>query len=173
MSMKPTPGTKAPALSLPLVGGGTWTLADQKPEALTMIIVYRGLHCPVCKTFVAELLEPKMDAFIEAGVNVVAVSMDPEDRAIQAKADWGLEKTPVAFGMTEAMAREWGLYITTSIKEAETDVFAEPGTFWITKDGTLYLVDIANMPFARPNLDILLSKVPAVANGYPPRGTKA
>ncbi len=173
MSKMIMPGTKAPALSLPLVGGGTWTLADQTPDALTMIIVYRGLHCPVCKDFVGGLLEPAMEKFIAAGVNVVAISMDGEDRATQAKSDWGLARTPVAYGLTEAKAREWGLYITTSIKEVETDVFAEPGTFWITKDGTLYLIDIANMPFARPNLDILLAKVPAVANGYPPRGTKA
>lgn len=173
MSMKLMPGTKAPALSLPLVGDGTWTLADQTPDALTMVIVYRGYHCPVCKDFLAGLLEPKMDAFTAAGVSVVAISMDGEDRATKAQAEWGLEKTPIAYGLTEATAREWGLYITTSIKETETDVFAEPGTFWITKEGTLYLVDIANMPFARPNLDILLAKVPAVANGYPPRGTKA
>lgn len=172
MSMKLTPGTPAPALSLPLVGGGTWTLADQTPDALTMVIVYRGYHCPVCNDFLTNMLEPKMDAFTQAGVSVVAVSMDGEDRAVKAKADWGLDKTPIAYGMTEQMARDWGLYITTSIKEAETEVFAEPGTFWITKDGTLYLIDIANMPFARPNLDILLAKVPAVANGYPPRGTK-
>ncbi len=146
---------------------------DQTPDALTMVIVYRGLHCPVCNDFLTNMLEPMMDKFTDAGVGVVAISMDGEDRATQAKADWGLTKTPVAYGLTEEMAREWGLYITTSIKEAETDVFAEPGTYWITPDGTLYLVDIANMPFARPNLDILLSKVPAVANGYPPRGTKA
>jgi peroxiredoxin len=173
MSMKLMPGTKAPALSLPLVGGGTWTLADQTPEALTMVMVDRGYHCPVCKDFLAGLLEPKMDAFTAAGVSVVAISMDGEDRATKAQAEWGLEKTPIAYGLTEATARDWGLYITTSIKETETDVFAEPGTFWITKDGALYLIDIANMPFARPNLDLLLAKVPAVANGYPPRGTKA
>ncbi len=39
--------------------------------------------------------------------------------------------------------------------------------------GNLYLIDIASMPFARPDLDILLSKVVAIGNGYPARGTRA
>jgi hypothetical protein len=44
--------------------------------------------------------------------------------------------------------------------------------FWVLPDGTLYLIDIANMPFARPDLDLLLSITGAVKAGYPPRGTK-
>ena len=35
------------------------------------------------------------------------------------------------------------------------------------------LIDIASMPFARPDLDILLSRVVAIGNGYPARGTRA
>ncbi len=173
MSMKLMPGTQAPDLSLPLVGGGTWTLADQTPEAVTMVIVYRGYHCPVCKDFLAGELEPMVDDFAAAGVPVIAISMDEEERATKAKEEWGLAKTPVAYGLNEEKAREWGLWISSSIKEAEIDTFAEPGCFWVMPDGTLYLIDIANMPFARPNLNFLLAKVPAVNNGYPPRGTKA
>ena len=172
MSTKLIPGSQAPALSLPRVGGGTWTLSDQTPEVLTMVIVYRGYHCPVCKDFLAGELEPLVPDFEAAGVRVVAVSMDNEERATKAKAEWGLSKTEIAYGMTEATARNWGLYISSSIKEAEAAVFPEPGTFWIKPDGSLYLIDIANMPFARPNLKLLLSKVPAVSAGYPARGTK-
>ncbi len=172
MSMKLMPGAQAPALSLPLVGGGTWTLADQTPDAVTMVIVYRGYHCPVCKDFLSGDLDPLVKDFEAAGVSVVAVSMDSEERAAKAKSEWGLDNTPIAYGMTEATARAWGLYISSSIKEAEAAVFPEPGTFWIKPDGSLYLIDIANMPFARPNLKLLLAKVPAVGNGYPARGTK-
>jgi len=172
MSMKLTPGAQAPALSLPLVGGGTWTLADQTPEAVTMVIVYRGYHCPLCKDFLADELDPMVPGFEAAGVNVVAVTMDGEERATKAKSEWGLGNTKIAYGMSEATARDWGLYVSSSIKEVEADIFAEPGTFWIKPDGSLYLIDVANMPFARPNLKLLLSKVPAVGMGYPARGTK-
>lgn len=172
MTTKPMPGTPAPSLSLPLAGGGTYDLAAQTPSAATMVIFYRGLHCPVCETYLSKVKD-KAAAFAEAGMPIVLVSMDGQDRAEKAKADWGLADLPVAYGLTEAQAREWGLYISTSIKEAEPTTFCEPGTFWILPDGTQYLIDIATMPFARPDLDILLSKVVAIGNGYPPRGTTA
>lgn len=172
MSTKPTPGTKAPTLSLPIAGGGTFDLSAQSPDAATMVIFYRGLHCPVCETYMAKVTE-KAAAFAKAGMPIVVASMDGQDRAEKAKADWGLGDIPVAYGLTEEQARSWGLYISTSIKEAEPQVFSEPGTFWVLPDGTLYLIDIASMPFARPDLDILLSKVVAIGNGYPPRGTTA
>lgn len=172
MNSKPLPGTPAPALSLPLVGGGTFDLAAQSPDAATMVIFYRGLHCPVCEGYLGKLAN-MASAFAEAGMPIVLASMDGPDRAEKAKADWGLADLPVAYGLTEDQAREWGLYISTSIKEAETPVFSEPGTFWVKPDGTLYLIDIASMPFARPDLDILLSKVVAIGNGYPARGTSA
>lgn len=172
MTNKPMPDAQAPALSLPLVGGGTWTLADQNPQAFSMIVVYRGYHCPVCKTYLGKL-EELASAYEEAGVSLVAVSMDGEERATLAKEEWGLTKTPVAYGMTEGNARDWGLYISSSIKETESEIFAEPGLFWVRPDGRLYLVDIANMPFARPDLDLLLDKAPMVGKGYPARGVKA
>lgn len=172
MNIKPTPGATAPSLSLPLLGGGTFDLATQTPKALTMIVVYRGLHCPICKGYLTQL-DGMAEAFAAEGAEVVAVSMDGEDRAAKAKADWGLQHLAIGFGLTEANARDWGLYLSTSIKEGESDLFAEPGTFWVLPDGTLYLVDIASMPFARPDLEILLSRVKAPGNGYPARGTYA
>ena len=173
MSDKLMPDTQAPALSLPLVGGGTWTLAEQTPETFTMIVVYRGLHCPVCKTYLGKLVG-MMDAVRENGLNVVAVSMDPQDRAETAVEDWGLGDMPVAYGMTAEDVRDWGLYLSTSIKEAETAQFAEPGLFWVRGDGRLYLVGIASAPFARPDLEMLVPKAKfASDNGYPARGTAA
>ncbi|RMD92916.1 MAG: AhpC/TSA family protein, partial [Alphaproteobacteria bacterium] len=112
------------------------------------------------------------DQFAEKGMPIVLVSMDSEERATKAREEWGLEKLPVAYGLTEDQAREWGLYLTDSIKEVEPAVFNEPGTFWVLPDGTLYLIEIASMPFPRPDLEILLGRVAAIANGYPPRGTR-
>lgn len=166
------PLDKAPELTLPLVGGGDWSLADQTPDSFTMILVYRGYHCPVCKGYLGKL-NSLMDLAAENGLGVVAVSMDSAERAAAAKDEWGLDKVDVAYGLTEEKAREWGLFISSSIKEAESDIFAEPGLFWVTAEGTIYLVDVANMPFARPDLEILIPKAGfASANGYPARGTK-
>ena len=42
------PGTKVPALDVPLVGNGHWTLAERAGERFTVIEFYRGRHCPFC-----------------------------------------------------------------------------------------------------------------------------
>ena len=165
------PDTPAPALSLPLVRGGTWTLAEQAPQNFTMVVFYRGNHCPVCKSYITTL-NGLVDTAAEAGVSVVAASMDPQERAKKSIDEWGLDKLDVAYGVTREDARAWGLYLSTSIKEAENDMFTEPGLFWVRPDGRLYLIDVSNMPWSRPDVAFLLSKVQfAMDNGYPARGT--
>ena len=173
MTTKPMPDTQAPALQVPLVGGGTWALADQSPRNFTMVVVYRGYHCPVCKAYLQKLNSLTAKA-AEAGVGVLAVSMDDAERAAKTKAEWGLDALTLGYGLTDADARAWGLYVSDAIKDAENTRFAEPGLFWVRPDGRLYLIDISNMPWSRPDVEFLLSKVDfAMANGYPARGGAA
>lgn len=49
------PGTQAPTLELPVVGGDMLCLADRAPELFTMLVFNRGLHCPVCHAQLSEL----------------------------------------------------------------------------------------------------------------------
>ena len=172
MYKRPLPGMRAPALSLPLAGGGTYDLAAQSPATATMLIFYRGLHCPICKDYLGRVAK-MADQFTENGMPIVLASMDPRDRAEEAKRDWNLGDIPIAYDMTEEKARQWGLYISSSIKESETKVFSEAGLFWILPDNTLYMAEIASAPFARPSLDILAAKVGLIKSGYPPRGAKS
>lgn len=171
MSHSLMPDAQVPELTLPLVGGGTWSLSAQNPQNFTMIVVYRGLHCPVCKAYLTKL-SALVSTAKSVGVNVVAVSMDPAEKASQTKTDWALNDLDVAYGMTAQDVANFGLYLSTSIKEAENDQFAEPGLFLVRPDGRLYLVDISNMPWSRPDIEFILSKIPfALENNYPARGT--
>ena len=171
MTFKLIPDTEAPELSLPLVGGGRWVLSEQNPKHFTMVIFYRGLHCPVCKNYLGTL-NSMMEKITDLGFSVVVASMDSNERAEQSKSEWGLDKINVAYGLDIETAKKWGLYISTSIKEAENDIFCEPGLMWIRADGRLYLIDIGNMPWARPDLETLMPKAKfAVENDYPARGT--
>lgn len=164
-----------PPLSFPLAGGGSWTLSDQKPEHFTMIVFYRGLHCPICSRYLKDL-NSRVEDFAKRGVEVVAVSTDDADRANRAKADWGLDKLALGFGVSIETARAWGLYISTSrgktsIGIEEPATFAEPGIFIIRPDGTLYFVTIQSMPFARPSFQELLGAIDfAIEKNYPARG---
>ncbi len=41
------PGEHAPELAL--ASGGTFSLAERRPDRFTMVVFNRGLHCPVCQ----------------------------------------------------------------------------------------------------------------------------
>jgi len=169
------PRQPAPALDVATVGGGVWRLADQKPQSFTMLVFYRGLHCPICSRYLGDL-EGKLDEFAKRGVAAIAVSSDDADRAAEAKAKWKLAKLTVGYGLDLAAARRWGLYVSagrgkTSIGIEEPALFSEPGLFLIKPDGTLYFAAVQTMPFARPNFaDILTATDFVLAKNYPARG---
>ncbi len=170
MTDRPLPDAQVPALSLPLVGGGIFTLNDPKPKNFTMAVFYRGHHCPVCKGYLQKL-NALMSGYRDAGFAVVAASMNTAGLAERTVAEWNIGDIPVAHSLSETDARAWGLWISKAFKDAEPDVFCEPGMVWVRPDGRLYMIDLSNMPWARPDLEFLLSKVPmAVENAYPARG---
>ncbi len=170
MTMKLTPDSKAPALTVETLKHGHFDLAAQKPDNFTMVVFYRGYHCPLCKGYLQELSD-LIGQYERAGFSVIAISMDGAERATKSAEEWELPNLSIGFGLGEEAARQWGLYISKAIRETEADVFCEPGLFWVRPDGRLYLIDIANMPWARPDLELMLSKAPfAIENNYPARG---
>ena len=44
------PREAVPALEVETLNG-SWSLADQNPENFTMVVFYRGLHCPICSKY--------------------------------------------------------------------------------------------------------------------------
>ncbi|MEL6374033.1 MAG: redoxin domain-containing protein [Pseudomonadota bacterium] len=166
------PGTPFPNVSLPTLDGAPATLHD--PNAfMTVIDVYRGLHCPKCKAHLEDLSALR-DDFKTQNVTLVMASTDPEERAREAASTWAVEGLRIAHGMSIEQARGLGLLISSSIREGETDRFAEPGVFIVQGDGTLYGSIINSFPFARPAAKDLLDVVNVVKERqYPPRGTLA
>ncbi|MDH3475676.1 MAG: AhpC/TSA family protein [Rhodospirillales bacterium] len=169
------PRRPVPALEVSTVGGGTWSLAGQNPEHFTMVVFYRGLHCPICSRYMADL-EQKLGEFESRGVSVVAISSDDAERAAQAKADWRLAKLTLGYGLDLDTARAWGLYISsgrgkTSTGVEEPALFSEPGLFMVRPDGTLYFGAVQTMPFARPGFREILGAIDFVVKAdYPARG---
>lgn len=81
------PGTPVPSLSLPTVGGGQFSLDSSQPRTFSMLVFYRGRHCPICKSYIGDL-EGRLDAFAERGVDVIAISTDTRDEAEATKREW-------------------------------------------------------------------------------------
>ncbi len=169
------PRQPAPPLEVDTLDGGRWTLAGQKPQNFSMVVFYRGLHCPVCRKYLGEL-NGLAGEFEKRGVSILVASTDVRERAGQAKAQWGLANLKVGYGVSVDTARQWGLYISTgrgltSAGIEEPPLFAEPGLFLVKPDGTLYWGSVSTMPFARPHFSEILQGVDfAISKNYPARG---
>ena len=169
MSKKLPAGSDLPVLTVPSVGGGELVLGGKR-EGWQAIFVYRGLHCPICKAYLAKV-EAKLGDFADLGADVVAVSGDPKDKAEAFATEVGLTMA-VGYDLSVAQMRELGLYISSPRSDAETDrPFPEPALFVVTPDGKLQIVEIANAPFVRPELDWVVRGLKLGKDGYPIRGT--
>ncbi|MCM5663316.1 peroxiredoxin-like family protein [Galbibacter mesophilus] len=168
--MKPL--DKVPNLSVDLINDTKWELSSQKPESFTMLVFYRGLHCPVCKIYLEELTS-KLDDFEERGVNVIAISANTKELAQKTADEWDISTLPLGYGLSKEEARKWGLYISSAIADKEPETFFEPGLFLVKPDQTLYACSVQSMPFARPDFDDILDAIDFVKKkDYPPRGVE-
>lgn len=169
------PGQPVPPLMVSTVGGSSWNLQAQHPEHFSLVVFYRGLHCPICAGHLQDL-NGKLAEFGRRGVSAIALSSDTEDRARAAKEKWRLGELTVGYGLDLSIARQWGLYISrgrgvTSAGVEEPALFSEPGHYLVRPDGTLYFGAVQTMPFARPHFDDVLKGLDfVIAKNYPARG---
>lgn len=165
------PTQKVPNLKVSLINDTQWELYNQQPENYTLLVFYRGYHCPKCKEQL-EQLKNHLEDFSSRGIHVIALSMDTEERAKKTGDQWAIEGIPLGYGVTKNEAKDWGLYISSAISESEPEIFSEPGLFLVKPDNTLYLVSLQSMPFARPQFKDLLNAIDFIEKkNYPPRGT--
>ena len=159
-----------PITPLKTLGGNDVTLGKPQSNRWQLVVVYRGLHCPICKKYLGQLNDMKKE-FEKFNVQIITVSTDPEEKARIFADEVGLD-IDVAYGLTIKRARELGLYISTPLDSTETDQpFAEPGLFLIRPDGGLHVVEVSSAPFCRPDLAFIKMGVEyVVEKNYPPRG---
>lgn len=169
------PRQKTPDLTLPTLDHGTFDLSAETAERGTVICFYRGLHCPICATYLGEF-EKRVSDFADRGVATIAVSTDGQARTREMADKIGAKGLRFAYDLPLAKAREWGLYISTSrgktsIGIEEPPLFAEPGLFMVTPEQHLYYGSVQTMPFVRPHFSELVGALDfAIKNDYPARG---
>lgn len=170
-----TPRQPAPALSVDTLAHGRFELHAASPERFTLICFYRGLHCPICASYLKEL-ERLTPEFAARGVETIAISSDGAERAAEMAAKVGAQALRIGYGLPLTKAREWGLYISasrgkTSIGIEEPALFSEPGAFLTRPDGTIYYLSVQSMPFVRPNFAEMVAALDfVIKNDYPARG---
>lgn len=151
---KPIPDSILAPMTFPKLGGGKISIGGSQ-ENWTLLIVYRGKHCPRCKKYL-NILDKMRGDWADAGFDIAVVSADPLEKASadQAEFGWGFD---LGYDLSETQMETLGLYVTDPLSPSETDRrFAEPGTYVIREDGSLIVVALSNGPAARPELSELL-----------------
>lgn len=172
------PRQPVPALQVPTLDHGPFDLGTDAAPHFTLVVFYRGLHCPICLKYLLELGRLQAD-FEQRGVRVIALSSDTPERAREMADKLKAPGLRMGHSLPLPVAREWGLYVSTSrgmtsIGIEEPALFSEPGVFIVRPDGTLYYGAVQTMPFARPHFDELLAAIDfALAKNYPARGEYA
>ncbi len=169
------PRQSVPSLEVPTLDHGAFSLVNDNPEHFSLVVFFRGLHCPLCVKYLKELgiLLPQLK---ERGVDVIAISSDDEGRAREMAAKVNVPDLRFGYDLPLVTARAWGLYISTgkgktSAGVEEPALFAEPGIFLIRPDQTLYYGAVQTMPFARPSFNDLIMAIDfAIDKNYPARG---
>ena len=169
------PRQPTPALNVPTLAHGHFDLATDSAEHFSLLVFYRGLHCPICAKYLLELAR-LVPEFEKRGVKVLALSSDTQDRAQQMADKLNAPDLRMGYGLALDVARQWGLYISTSrgvtsIGIEEPALFSEPAVYIVRPDATLYYGAVQTMPFARPQFQDLIGAVDfAVSKDYPARG---
>ena len=169
------PRQPVPALRAERLDGSLFALGAPPAERFDLLVFYRGLHCPLCSKYLMEL-DRLVPEFAQRGVQVIAISSDDRERAAAMADKIQARHLAIGYGLDLAVARQWGLYISTSRGKTSLGIeepprFSEPGVFLVRPDGTLYYGAVQTMPFARPQFQDLLGAVDfAIAHDYPARG---
>ena len=169
------PRKPVPALSVPTLAHGGFDLYGETPQNFSLIVFFRGLHCPLCIKYLKELGQLLPD-LAQRGVSVIAISSDGESRAMEMATKVGVADLRFGYDLPLSVAKQWGLYISegigkTSIGVEEPKLFPEPGVFLIKPDQTLYYGAVQTMPFARPSFtDLMMAIDFSISKNYPARG---
>jgi peroxiredoxin len=164
------PRKKTPELEMSRINDTSWSLKKQTANKYTLILFYRGYHCPVCRKQLEEVKD-NLSRLTERGIHVIAISMDSEEKAKKSGDEWDIAELPIGFGLSKEQTKEWGLYLSQGINDKEPELFSEPGMFLIKADQTLYFSSVQTMPFTRPKMDVVIQAIDYIENKqYPARG---
>jgi peroxiredoxin len=94
------PGDAFPQLTLSVPGGGALTVPDALAGEFAAVLLYRGSWCPYCNAQL-RAFQRASDALAEAGIRVVALSVDSETDTAELIAKHRLT-FPVGYGADAA-----------------------------------------------------------------------
>ena len=169
MEHKLSSGSQIPDIEITLIDGNTARLYDETSNWI-LLIVYRGLHCPICKDY-ATRFEHNLSKLQDMNTQLFFISADPLEKAKIFAEELNL-KSKIGYGLGIEEMRKLGLYVSEPRPNEVDYIFPEPGLFLINPKGRLHIIEISNAPFIRPDINLILRGINHIQeNNYPIRGT--
>jgi len=169
MENKLSAGSQIPDIDISLINGDSARLSKETSN-WTLLIVYRGLHCPICKDY-ATKFENKLSKLQNINTQLILISADPKEKAKIFAEELNL-KSKIGYGLTIDQMRKLGLYLSEPRPNEVDYIFPEPGLFLINPKGKIHIIEISNAPFVRPDIDLIFRGINHIQkNNYPIRGT--
>ena len=169
MKNKLAAGSQIPDIYFSLINGISIRLSEETSN-WTLLIVYRGLHCPICKDYAAKF-ENKLPKLKDFNTQLTLISADPKDKATEFAEELNL-KSKIGYGLTIDQMRKLGLYLSEPRPNEVDYIFPEPGLFLINPKDKIHIIETSNAPFVRPDIDLILRGINHIQeNNYPIRGT--
>lgn len=152
------PADPFPPIAFNMMSGGAERVADSLGKWV-MLIVYRGDHCPRCKTYIARLHELE-DAYSARGVEIRLATMDPE-HIVSRTIDENKWTLPVAHSLSVEECQQLSLYLTDHEPDSELvgKPYSEPGLYLINPEGLTQVIATSNSPSVRPDLEVVLDGI--------------
>ncbi|EMR03506.1 redoxin domain-containing protein [Cesiribacter andamanensis] len=164
------PNQPVPPIEVPLLQGGHWSLHRQTPKEFSLLVFYRGHHCPICRHYL-HTLSTLLPEFSQRGIEVIALSVNSRQKALQSQNEWFTGALPLGYDFPIEQARQLGLYISRGLKPHEPELFFEPAILTVRPDNRLYSIIVQSTPFGRPHIkDLLQTFDYFIDENYPPRG---
>ena len=164
------PASPFPNIIFDFVSGESRSVADYLGQWV-MLIVYRGHHCPRCKTYIKRLHALAND-YEARNVKILLAVTDPANLVLRTieENQWTL---PVAHSLTSDQCKQLSLYLSPHAPDSDAGQFyAEPGLFIINPTGETQVIETSNSPSVRPDLDVVLDGIIGTQErNLPIRGT--
>jgi peroxiredoxin len=142
-------GNKAPAFTLPLVGGGEFSLKDALKEG-PVVVAFFKISCPVCQ-WAFPLYDRLAQRLKEVGVRMIGVSQDDRESTLDFMRRFGVNFPVALDGRGYIVSNAYGL----------TNV---PTIFEIQQDGT---IASSSVSWARAEVEAIYKKYAAAQNAAP------
>lgn len=142
------PGDQAPDVSLQSFDGSRVWLSDLWKRGAIALTVYRGGFCPACNRYLHNI-EDRVGEFLEAGLQIVAVSADLPEQEQETVQRHGLS-FPVLSDPDRHAIDAYDVVFN------EREGHAEPALFVISPEGVVLYEAITSGPLGRPSVDDLL-----------------